>query len=135
MHLGLNVSKLVQALHDKTQTSREYIYSEIYLERPLPRETTCLEGPHTNDRKAQISMQLKLSPKTTCLCDHIFMVSGRIFQKRFYCIMYLFFRSITVAVAITSATSATVPTIAPPMIVDVCLPVKEKNILIYFIYI
>ncbi len=42
-------------------------YSETYLNRPLPWETTCLERPDISVRRSHISMQLNLSSKTTCL--------------------------------------------------------------------
>ncbi len=35
--------------------------------RDLPRGTTCFEGPHTPSGRSHISMQLNMSPKTTCL--------------------------------------------------------------------
>ncbi len=44
-----------------------YIYSETCLERPLPWETTCLEGPPVWGRKSHIPVYMNLSPKTTCL--------------------------------------------------------------------
>ncbi len=42
------------------------VYSEICHERPLPWETTCIERPDIPARRSHISMQLSLSPKTTC---------------------------------------------------------------------
>ena len=41
-------------------------YNETCLERPLPWETTCLEGPQSPVRRSHISLQLNLSPKITC---------------------------------------------------------------------
>ncbi len=48
------------------------------LERPLPWETTCFGGPHTPGRRSHNSMQLNLSPKTTCLERPYFY--GAVFQ-------------------------------------------------------
>ena len=42
-------------------------YSETCLERPLPWETTWLQRPHIFGRRANISVQLNLSPEITCL--------------------------------------------------------------------
>ncbi len=50
----------------KTYVSLSYRYSETSLERPLPRETTCLERPHITG-KDNILLQLNLLPETTCL--------------------------------------------------------------------
>ncbi len=45
----------------------ESLYSITCLDRRLPRETTGLEGPPAFGRKTYISVEMNLSPKTTCL--------------------------------------------------------------------
>ncbi len=43
-------------------------YSETYLERPLPRESTSLDRPCIFDRRTYISIQLNLSPDSIFCC-------------------------------------------------------------------
>ncbi len=62
--------------------------SESYLGRPLPWETTCLEGPLVFGRKSYLSAcsaYRNLSPKTTCLERPYFITNKVVFQDRFHC--------------------------------------------------
>ncbi len=63
----------------------EVKYSETCIERPLPRETTCLEGPHTPGRKSAFQCNSTCHQRPPVLRDHIFVANGVVFQERFYC--------------------------------------------------
>ncbi len=64
------------------------LYSETCIKRPLPWETTCLEGPHITVRSSFISVQYwNLSPKTTFLKrPNFFLDNWAVFQE-LYCIL------------------------------------------------
>ncbi len=66
-----------------------YVYSETCLERPLPWQTTCLEGPHIPGRSSHMSMYLNLAvkKKLPVLRGHIFAANRVVFHDRFYCII------------------------------------------------
>ncbi len=68
--------------------SNHVSYSEACLERPLPWETTCLEGPPVYGRKSYIQCRWICHQKTTCLGrPSYFYGHGAVFQDRLYCSM------------------------------------------------
>ncbi len=60
-------------------------YIEPCLERPLPRETTCLERPHIFGRRSAFQCNRTCYQRLPVLTDHLFVANGVIFQDRFYC--------------------------------------------------
>ncbi len=58
---------LLQSQQVTTNVTEHSSYSETCLERPLSWETTCLEWPHIPGGRFPTTVQVNLSPKTTCL--------------------------------------------------------------------
>ena len=60
-------------------------YSETYLQRPLPWETTAMTDHLSLVDGPTFQYNWTCHQKPPVLRDHIFMVNGLVFQDRFYC--------------------------------------------------